>query len=320
MSNAFGSLGLPALRKAVLGAGIQTEIGTLVGPGSRVAAYVRSGGPASGGDPDLNMRVVTTLNKGLAQCRSGMGDIVLVAHDHAENVSSADYMSSLVAGTRIVGLGYGNLRPTFTWSAAAATWLFDVANTQLQNCILKMAGPAGTTALSVAAPITISAAGCSIVNCSVQTSIDADQLATIPITGTDAADDLSIVGCQFYGATAGESTTIIDLLGSDRLYMADCHIEGATSSTTVGVVRFAATAATHITMERCTFINRKAASVHAVTGVASLSGVVRDCDFGILDNATLVGFVTPGDTMRFRCHTVNLAGEASVPSTVLSTV
>lgn len=318
MSNAYGALGLPALRKSRLGVGLQTELGTMIGPGARVAAYVRSGGVASGHDDELNLRVVTTLNAGLAQCRSGMGDVVLVAHDHAENVSSADYMSSLVTGTRIIGLGYGALRPTFTWSAAAATWLFDVANVQLQNCILKTAGPSGSTALTVTAPITISAAGCALVGCLIETGIDADQLATIPITTTNAADDLSIVGCHLYGATTAESTTMIDVLGCDRLYMADCVLQGATSSTTVGVMRLNATAATQINVERCTFINRKAASVHAVTGVAATTGVVSDCNFGILDNATLAGWVTKGDLMFYRCKTVNLAGEAGADTTTVS--
>jgi hypothetical protein len=269
----YGTLQFPSFRKAVLGGGIQTDLVTLLGPGARIAAYVRSSGFASGGDPDLNLRAVTTLNAGLAQCRSGMGDIVLVAHDHAENVSSADYMSSLVAGTRIVGLGYGNLRPTFTWTAQAATWLLDVANVTISNCIMKMAGPSGTTALTVDAPMTISAAGCALLDCEFQCEIDADQGSVIAVTTTAGATDLTIAGNKFYGSSNGTlPTTYLQVVGGVRLKMYDNNFHGATSSATVGIVRFATTASTDIDVRGNRFTNQHATAAHAVTNLATDTG------------------------------------------------
>jgi hypothetical protein len=316
----YGNFLFPNLRTTQLGAGVRTEFGTLLPPGARVAAYVRSTGVQSGDDSDIANRLLLTLNAGLAQCRSGFGDVIVVLPGHVESITAANFFSSLVAGTRILGMGYGTNRPTFTWTAATSTFLFNVANTVLDNCILEMAGPpASTTALSVAAPITISAAGCQISNCLIRTSVDGDQLATIPITTTDAADDLVLTNLLMYGATAGESTTMIDVLGCDRMLMNNCFLSGATSSTTVGVMRLNATAATHIQVHNSTFMNRKAASIHAVTGVASSTGVVADCNFGILDDATLVGWQTKGSLQFFRCQTVNLAGETGAATTVVST-
>lgn len=319
MPGAMGNFEHSPLPLIGIGAGVRTTLGTHMPPGGQIVAYVRHTA-VSGDDNKIEEMRYPTLNAALNKCRSGAGDIVVVLPGHAENISSADQMSNLVAGTRIVGLGLGTNRPTFTWTAATATFLFDVANVSLHNCILEMAGPPGsTTALSVAAPITISAAGCAITGCLIRTSVDADQLATVPLKLTDTADDCAIVGCHFYGATAGESTTIIDLLGADRLYMEDVVVQAATSSTTVGVMRFAATAATNIVIRGCTFINRKAASVHAVTGVAALSGVVSDCDFGILNDSLLVAWVTKGDLMFYRCQVVNLAGETGGAATPIST-
>lgn len=318
--SANGQFALEALRYQELGAGLRTQFGTLLPPGARVAAYVRSTGVQSGDDEEIAGRLFSTLNAGLAECRSGMGDIVYVLPGHVENVSSAAYLSSLVAGTRILGIGYGTNRPTLTWTTATSTILMNKADTVFDNFIMEMAGPpASTTALSVAAPITISAAGCQLSNCKIRTSVDADQLATIPITTTDAADDLVLSGLQMFGDTTGESTTFIQVLGCDRLIMTDCFLSGATSSTTVGVMRLAATAALHVYVNRCIFLNRKASSVHAVTGVASTTGAVNDSRFGILDNATLAGWVTPGNIQFFGCLTSNLAGEHGAAATTVST-
>lgn len=319
MPGALGNFEHSPLPLYGIGGGVRTTLGTNIPPGGQVVAYVRAS-PVSGDDNKIEEMRYSTLNAALNKCRSGAGDIVIVLPGHAENISTADQMSNLVAGTRIIGLGQGTSRPTFTWTAAGSTFLFDVANVSLHNCILEMAGPPGsTTALSVAAPITVSAAGCAITNCLIRTSVDADQLATVPIKLTDAADDCALIGLRMYGATAGESTTMVDVLGADRLLMEDCVVMGATSSTTVGVMRFAATAATDIVIRRSTFVNRKAASVHAVTGVAALSGVVSDCDFGILNDSLLVAWVTKGDLMFYRCQVVNLAGETGGAATPVST-
>lgn len=314
---ALGNANFPNSPLYGMGAGIRTQFGLLSPPGARVAAYVRSTGVQSQDDPEIANRLFTTLNAGLAECRSGKGDIVFVMPEHVESINAADYMSSLVAGTRIQGLGYGTARPTFTWTVAGSTFLFDVANTVLDNCILNL--EPGTGTVTVAAPITISAAGCQISNCRMRTSTDASNLTTIPIAATDAADDLVFVNNHMFGATAGECTTMLSFLGTDRLIMEDCYLEGATSSTTVGVLKFAATAATNIRIRNSVFVNRKASSIHAVTGVASLTGVLENNGFGILNDSLLVGFVTPGNTMGFRNYTVNLAGEQGGATTPIST-
>jgi hypothetical protein len=306
------------------GAGIRTPFGTLLPPSGQVVAYVRGTAgtrlEVDGDDAAVKNLLVGTLNAGLARCKSGRGDIVIALPGHTENISAADQMSSLVAGTKILCLGEGTSRPTFTWSAATSTFLFDVANVVFDGPILEMAGdPALTAALSVAAPITISAPGCRISSCLIRSSVDADQLATIPITTTAAADDLILAGITMYGG-AGVSTTGVRVVGADRLRMFGCYFDLPTSSPTVGVVQFLTTASLNVRVKDCVFINRATSSVHALTGMTGLTGAVEDCAFGILDDATLAGFVTTGGAMGFRNHTVNLAGEEGVPSTVLSTV
>lgn len=268
----FGAAMFPDFRQETLGGGFHTELATVLGPGSRVCAYVRSSGPADGMPSDLSNRLVRTMNDGLKQARSGMGDIVLVAHDHAENVSSADFMSQLKAGTRILGQGYGRLRPTLTWTAAGSTFLFDVANVIMSGFKLEMAGPGGGTAFAVAAPITVSASGCAITDCQITTSIDADNLATIPITTTAAADHFTFARNRMTGATAGECTTMLRLVGADYARILSNTFVGATSAVNIGVVQFITTASTEILLLDNFLQNNKAASTAALTGLAGVTG------------------------------------------------
>jgi hypothetical protein len=125
-----------------------------------------------------------------------------------------------------------------------------------------------------------------------------------------------------YGATAAECTSFLYLDGASFCQIHDNTIVGGTSSTTVGVVRFINNASVGIDFRRNNLINMKAASIHVVTQMAGILGLVSDCAFGILDGATLAGWVPAGagdGPMFFRCYTANLAGESGALTTPVST-
>lgn len=281
---------------------------TVVLPAGGAVHFLRSTGPADYDPPELAGRIFSTLNDALGQCRANKGDTVYALPGHTEVISAADQMSNLVAGTKIMGVGVGNERPTFTWTAATSTFLFDVANVTISNCILLMDPGAGT--VNVAAPITVSAAGCGIYGCLIRMGTDVNSKVTIGVTTTAAADELTISGNHVYGATAAEATTLFQLVGADRLVMEDNYIAGATSSTAVGVVRFATTPSLDIRSKRNTFINRKALSTAAVTGLAAVSGESREDHFAYLDTSSLTPWLTSTGIMTFHRPTVtNTAGE-----------
>lgn len=290
-------------------------------PGQQIVAYVRSGGPRDGDTQYIyGAPLYNSLNDALILARPGLGDVVVVMPGHEEEVSTADAMDNLAAGTQIIGLGSGSSRPKFTWTATAATWLLDQAGVTIDNCVLLMAGdPDSTTALTVTAPMTVSAEGCALRNCRIQSAVDADQRATIAITTTAAADDFEITNCDVHGDGDGTGvTTILRMVGADRLRMRGTTVDGATSSTTVGVMQFLTTASTKVKAEDCLFVNRVALSVHAVTGMAGTTGFFKDCGFGILDNATLAGLAGTHGFQMFGCKTANLAGENGADSTPVS--
>lgn len=324
----FSSMALPYMGR---GAGRRDEFGTHLPPGGRVVAYVHHSGEARVDDTLQQVPVLKTLNRALAGCRAGYGDIVLVLPGHAENISVADQMSNLKAGTRIIGLGHGTMRPTFTWTAAAATLLLDVADVLLSNLRLLMDPGAGT--VNVAAPMTISAAGCVLDGCQIRMGTDANSKVTIGITTTAAAADLVLNELDIYGATAAECTTMLQFVGADRLRIKNCSVVGATSAVGVGVIRFLTTASTFIKIDGLFARNNKAASVQAITGMAGMSGEVDNLLLATLnDSASGAGnslalgnangaWGTSAAGLMFGLNVgiVNLAGETAARPTPAST-
>jgi hypothetical protein len=294
-----------------LQAGLQTELGTLLPPGGQVVAYVRSGGPVDGDSPSIQARLYTTLNKALALCRSGRGDIVVVLPGHSESISAADQMSNLKAGTIILGCGHGSLRPTFTWTAAASTFLLDVANVRLHNLNLNL--EPGTGTVTVAAPITVSAAGCGIFGCRILFGTDANNKVTIGITTTAAATDFQFVGNRCFGATAAECTTFMRLVGNVRPVLINNVIVGASSAAAVGLIQFLTTLSSDVMIDGLHIRNNKASSSQAITGMAGITGYANNLFMGVLANTAtdLTGaFGTPASMMFGRqCSVANTIAE-----------
>src|SRR5207247_2557484 len=81
----------------------------------------------------------------LAYCLANLvtaskGDVVLVMPGHAETIAGAAGIIHATAGVRVIGLGRGNKKPRFTWSATASTWTWTAANCSLENvdCVVSI--------------------------------------------------------------------------------------------------------------------------------------------------------------------------------------
>jgi hypothetical protein len=265
----------------------------------------------------------TSVQLALNGCRSGRGDKIICLPGHTESIAAADAWSNLGSKTdiEVYCVPAGENTATFTWTAATSSILFDAASFRLRGARLFLAGAdAAGSALTVAAPITVSAAGCAITDCWGKFGFDADQIVTVGITTTAAATRLRLERNHFIGATAAECTTFLDIIGVDGLYMADNVFEGATSAVGVGIVRFATTASLNIRCYRNAYINRKAASEAAVTGLAGVTGISHSELFHYLDNTGTTAWETSQGSMAFyNARTVNLAGEHGMLSTTVST-
>lgn len=185
--------------------GVRTTFGSWLAPGSRVAAYL---GPAGVFEDTYseNMRV-STLAAALGRVRSGKGDVILALPGYSENISTADYASALVAGTRIIGLGIPgeSTAPKLTWTLAAATFLLDVANVLIQNMTLDFSGVA-----DCAAPITVSAAGCGIENCRIIMQNDTASFSALKgVTLAAGANNFRFNDCDIESDSEDDDANVV---------------------------------------------------------------------------------------------------------------
>ena len=317
MTLAYGNFNTAGAPMIASGTAIRTPYGTLLPANTRVVAYVRADGVQDGMDEFVRSNLLVSSLKDAASRCVNPGDTIVVLPGHTENVDAADWLSNLTAsGARIIGMGQGGDRPTLTWTVAAATLLFDQDNMLLENFILKLAD-AGNGGVTVAAPITVSADGCTISNCDIRWGDDANDIVGVGIAVT--GDDFTLVNSYCVAAAgAAPSNTFMTLNGCARPKIMNCHIEGETSGASIGPIRFITAASTNIYMENCSVVNLTSSADQAVTGIASNTGFVKACDWGLGDGATLAAWGTPASVRFSHCKTVNAVAENGADMTTVS--
>lgn len=88
------------------------------------------------GNHGTYQRPFGTLLYALTQTMQGAGDIVFIKPGHYEVISSATILALNCAGVAVIGLGAGDMRPTFNFTTAvAANIQLRAARMALQNCI-----------------------------------------------------------------------------------------------------------------------------------------------------------------------------------------
>lgn len=279
-----------------------------VGTGANVNALGQTG-------ESIASRVSPNINAAVNQCVSGRGDVVYVLPGYAESISVATAWALLTAtDVTVCGLGHNNNRPALTWSAAASTVLFNVANFRLINCVLFLAGPnSAGSALTVAAPITVSAAGCEISDCDIFWGFNATQIVGIGITTTAGAVDFTFNRNNCYAETlAVPTTTFLRLTGTDRIEMDDTFIIGPGSTTAIGPVQQLTTAMLKAKIRNTVVQNTLASSTIAFTAIAGSTGIVDKCAFGVLAAGN---GITSGSGMQVTASYVAVAGAAGTLAT-----
>ena len=158
-----------------------------------------------------------TLDYAVGRTTENQGDIIYVMPGHAETISAAAGLDLDVAGISVIGLGWGNTRPTFTFATATGADMdIDAANITLRN--LRFIG----NIAALAAPCDVNAAGFTMEWCDWYVATATTDIDMTIITDA-AADDMTIRFCRFWydysrAATAvtAASTEVIRLVGADR--------------------------------------------------------------------------------------------------------
>lgn len=261
-----------------------------------------------GSSPDAPLATITEAMSKLNN-RQYKGDVIFVLPGHAESVSAADYFSNTgtAAGFSVIGLGHGLHRPALTWTAAASTWLLDTAGVEVSNMRFFLAGAnAAGSALTVAAPITVSADGVRITDCEMYWGFDADQIVGDGIIWT--GDDGVFANNRCFAATAAvPSNTFLTLTGADRMRIAGNWIKGATDGTTRGVIDTETTACTDLRIEGNYLANYLASSTIALSLTSNDTGIAAGNYFFV--NSGILP-ITASELEWFGNYVCNGEGEA----------
>ena len=243
------------------------------------------------------------------------GSVILAMPGHTENVAVASAASLAAAASNfaICGLGRGSDRPTFTWTTATSSWLFNTTNMGIANCRLFLAGPSAAGALTVAAPITVSADGCFINDCEIHWGWDADSIVGIGITTTAGATRFRFNRNDCYAETAAvPTTTFLRLTGTDLLEIDGTRIIGPGSTTAIGPVQQLTTAMLKANIKNSIFQNILAASTIAFTALAGSTGTMDKCSLGVLAAGN---GITTGSGIQVTGTYVAVAGAAGTLAT-----
>ena len=167
--------------------------------------YVGNGTPVPGGVVGVNSGEVghtpkqpfSTIDYAIGQCTAGRGDLIIVNPGHAETVTTAIALD--VAGVRIIGLGWGRLRPAITPSGAIDTLNVTAANCHIHN--LRFVA----VAADCTAHVNIAGADFKMTNCIVEQGAVPLIGVTVPRAGTRFVIDR----CEFMGMAAGPDNAIV---------------------------------------------------------------------------------------------------------------
>jgi len=100
--------------------------------GSIFFVHSGTGTNAAGGgqNPDAPL---ATLDYAIGLCTASKGDTIYVMPGHAETIAATDGFDADVAGIRIIGMGWGALRPTFNMTATASQVNIGAHNVTIEN-------------------------------------------------------------------------------------------------------------------------------------------------------------------------------------------
>lgn len=157
------------------------------------SAYDGDSATKAGTSPD---EPFSTLDYAIGRCTASKGDTIVVMPGHVETTTA---IALDVAGVRIVGLGYGRNRPTFTATTAAT----DLINITAANCWIeniRLVGAAsGCTAL-----LDIAAADATIKN----VVFEHGAAPLTAVTVVSMSHRFLLEDCQWLGTAAGPDFSI----------------------------------------------------------------------------------------------------------------
>ncbi len=230
-----------------------------------------------------------TLDYAIGNCTANNGDIIYVMPGHAETLATATGLVLDVAGVRIIGMGLGTNRPTFTFSTTDSIVSITAANCWLENVRLLGNVDNIVTAISLGA----SADGCTLKGVDiVDGAANKEFLVGIAIAAN--CHDVTIDACRMEGLGGGATTCIICAGASNNLLVRNCYLFGKFST---GLLSIAAAASTNVVIHDNFLVNEDTGAGLVIIGHATNTGLVaRNFVCGTKNNTETIN--TPG-TLHF---------------------
>ncbi len=112
--------------------GMFSVVNETITTGEILFVHSGTGTNSTGGgrNPDAPL---ATLDYAIGLCTANKGDMIYVMPGHSETIAATDGFDADVAGVRVVGLGWGSLRPTFNFTATASQVNIGAANVTIEN-------------------------------------------------------------------------------------------------------------------------------------------------------------------------------------------
>lgn len=164
----------------------------------------------SNGNKGTDRRPLATLDYAIGLCTANNGDVIMIAPNHAETITSAGGITCDIAGVSIVGLGNYNQRPRFLLDGDTdRTVVVSAADVSIENCVFA----AGHNTLATC--FDIDAVGFHAKNLEFEDNTTDEHFViafTVGSTTDNACDGLTIEGCKWVTEDSGV-THFIDLTG-----------------------------------------------------------------------------------------------------------
>lgn len=205
---------------------------------------------ADSGNGSYN-RPFGSLLYAMSRAKANNGDIIFVGRGHAETISTAAILTLALAGIAVIGLGYGSMRPTFTFTAAAANIPITAKDVSLQN-LLFVANFADVASMFTATG-TATPTDFTVENCEFRDTSAILNVLTL-ITGNATAnsmDGLAFIGNRVSSLGTTAATTAIKIAAAtDRVKITDNFGVSAVLNDTAAIAAFAATSPKNIEIAR----------------------------------------------------------------------